>query len=206
MVRATVITKAACLEGNIGGVRVTKAEIGDQQLRIQTQLKTADALTQIGNRYKEFGLKDKANEKYDQALAVCDDVADEARNSAEPFSNKPTSAVEHLLRDGQARPGAAMCQRLQNEFRAVASLTTRCLQLGDVAKKSGDLQRAISIYSRLEAMKTSQLRAKPSSALQSATRRWRKRRRIKPLWPKWKTGLSGVQEGLRPVPRKRSRG
>lgn len=32
------------------------------------------------------------------------------------------------------------------------------LQLGDVAKKAGDLQRAISIYSRLEAMKTSQLR------------------------------------------------
>ena len=55
---------ARCLEGNIGGVRVTKAEISDQELRIQTQLRTADALTQIGNRYKEFGLMEQADAKY----------------------------------------------------------------------------------------------------------------------------------------------
>src|SRR6185436_13120814 len=69
---------ARCLEGNIGGVRVTKAEISDQELKIQTQLRTADALTQIANRYKEFGLHAKANEKYSQALTVCEDVAEEA--------------------------------------------------------------------------------------------------------------------------------
>ncbi|MCE9526669.1 MAG: tetratricopeptide repeat protein, partial [Planctomycetales bacterium] len=74
-----VTAVARCLEGNIGGVRVTKAEISDQELRIQTQLKTADALTNIGNRYKEFGLKEKAEEKYTQALSVCEDVAEDAR-------------------------------------------------------------------------------------------------------------------------------
>ncbi len=54
-----VQASARCLEGNIGGVRVTKAEISDVELKIQTQLRTADALTQIGNRYKEFGLAER---------------------------------------------------------------------------------------------------------------------------------------------------
>jgi TolA-binding protein len=76
---------AKALEGNIGGVRVTKAEISDQELKIQTQLRTADALTQIGNRYKEFGLQAKANDKYDQAIAVCEDVANEAQKLRGPL-------------------------------------------------------------------------------------------------------------------------
>lgn len=155
----TVITKVTCLEGNIGGVRVTKAEITDQQLRVQTQLKTADALTQIGNRYKEFGLKDKAVEKYDQALAVCDDVADEARKLGGALLEQTYVQLWNIyFAMDKLDLAAAMCQRLQNEFPSSGFVDDAMLQLGDVAKKSGDLQRAISIYSRLEAMKTSQLR------------------------------------------------
>lgn len=155
----TVITKAACLEGNIGGVRVTKAEITDQQLRVQTQLKTADALTQIGNRYKEFGLKDKAKEKYDQALAVCDDIADEARKLGGALLESTYVQLWNIyFAMDKLDLAAAMCQRLQNEFPSSGFVDDAMLQLGDVAKKGGDLQRAISIYSRLEAMKTSQLR------------------------------------------------
>lgn len=155
----TVITKAACLEGNIGGVRVTKAEITDQQLRVQTQLKTADALTQIGNRYKEFGLKDKAVEKYDQALAVCDDIADEARKLGGALLESTYVQLWNIyFAMDKLDLAAAMCARLQNEFPSSGFVDDAMLQLGDVAKKAGDLQRAISIYSRLEAMKTSQLR------------------------------------------------
>lgn len=155
----TVITKAACLEGNIGGVRVTKAEITDQQLRVQTQLKTADALTQIGNRYKEFGLKDKAKEKYDQALAVCDDIADEARKLGGALLESTYVQLWNIyFAMDKLDLAAAMCSRLQNEFPSSGFVDDAMLQLGDVAKKAGDLQRAISIYSRLEAMKTSQLR------------------------------------------------
>lgn len=155
----TVIAKVACLEGNIGGVRVTKAEITDQQLRVQTQLKTADALTQIGNRYKEFGLKEKAIEKYDQALAVCDDVADEARKLGGALLEQTYVQLWNIyFAMDKLDLAAAMCSRLQNEFPSSGFVDDAMLQLGDVAKKSGDLQRAISIYSRLEAMKTSQLR------------------------------------------------
>ena len=53
---------------------------------------------------------------------------------------------------------AAMCQRLQNEFPASGFVDDALLQLADVAREQGDLNRAISIYSRLVNMKTSQLR------------------------------------------------
>ena len=155
----TVVAKVACLEGNIGGVRVTKAEITDQQLRVQTQLKTADALTQIGNRYKEFGLKEKAFEKYDQALAVCDEVADEARKLGGALLESTYVQLWNIyFAMDKLDLAAAMCSRLQNEFPSSGFVDDAMLQLGDVAKKSGDLQRAISIYSRLADMKTSQLR------------------------------------------------
>src|SRR5207237_1118933 len=52
-----LVFKARCVEGSLGGVRVTQAQISDQELRIKTLLKTASATTNIGNRYKEFGLK-----------------------------------------------------------------------------------------------------------------------------------------------------
>jgi TolA-binding protein len=154
-----VLARAACLEGNIGGVRVTKAEITDEQLRVQTQLKTADALTQIGNRYKEFGLKDKAAEKYEQALDVCDEIHAEARKLGGALLEQTYVQLWNIyFAMDKLDLAAAMCSRLQNEFPSSGFVDDAMLQLGDVARKSGDLQRAIGIYSRLSAMKTSQLR------------------------------------------------
>jgi TolA-binding protein len=150
---------ARCLEGNIGGVRVTKAEISDQELKIQTQLKTADALTQIGNRYKEFGLKDKANEKYNQALTVCEEVADDARKLGGGLLESLYVELWNIyFAMDRLELAAAMCQRLQSEFPNSGFVDDALLQLADVAKKQGDLQRAIGIYTRLVGMPTSQLR------------------------------------------------
>jgi TolA-binding protein len=154
-----VTSVARCLEGNIGGVRVTKAEISDQELRIQTQLKTADALTNIGNRYKEFGLKEKAEEKYTQALSVCEDVAEDARKLGGNLLEQTYVQLWHIyFAMDKLDLAAAMCQRLQSEFPQSGFVDDALLQLGEVARKQGDLQRAIGIYSRLVAMQTSQLR------------------------------------------------
>ena len=71
-----VISSAKCIEGNVGGVRVTKTRIDDEELRLRTELKTAAALAEIGNHYKEFGLADKAKVKYMEAIAVGEAVAD----------------------------------------------------------------------------------------------------------------------------------
>ena len=43
------------------------------------KISTASALTNIGNRYKEFGLKSNATAKYEQALDVCEDIMKDAR-------------------------------------------------------------------------------------------------------------------------------
>ena len=74
-----VSASAKCIEGNVGGVRVTKTRIDDEELRLSTELKTAAALAEIGNHYKEFGLADKAKTKYQEALAIGEDTAKAAR-------------------------------------------------------------------------------------------------------------------------------
>jgi TolA-binding protein len=150
---------AKALEGNIGGVRVTKAEISDQELKIQTQLRTADALTQIGNRYKEFGLTAKAKEKYEQAIAMCEEVANDARQIRGPLLEQLYVQLWNIyFAMDQLELAAAMCQRLQNEFPNSGFVDDALLQLAEVARKQGDLQRAIGIFTRLVAMENSQLR------------------------------------------------
>jgi len=155
----TIQAVAKCLEGNIGGVRVTRAVISDQELRVQTQLKTADALTNIGNRYKEFGLKDKADEKYGQALGVCEEITDEARKLGGSLLEQTYVQLWRIYfeRD-QLDLAAAMCQRLQTEFPASGFVDDALLQLGEVAKKQADFNRAIAIFTRIVNMPTSQLR------------------------------------------------
>lgn len=153
------VAAAKCLEGNIGGVRVTKAEISDQELKIQTQLKTADALTQIGNRYKEFGLKEQATAKYEQALTVCEEVAEDSRKLGGSLLESLYVQYWNIyFAMDRLELAAAMCQRLQNEFPNSGFVDDALLQLAEVARKQGDLQRAIGIFTRLVAMPTSQLR------------------------------------------------
>ncbi|MBC8876891.1 MAG: tetratricopeptide repeat protein [Planctomycetes bacterium] len=150
---------ARCLEGNIGGVRVTRAVITDEELRIQTKLKTASALTNIGNRYKEFGLKENAQKKYDQALDVCGEIMGEARKLGGQMLEQTYVQLWHIYFEmDQLNMAAAMCQRLQREFPESGFLDDALLQLAEVARKQGDLNRAIGIYTRLVRMPTSQLR------------------------------------------------
>ena len=150
---------AKCLEGNIGGVRVTRTEITDQELRVQTQLKTADALTKIGNRYKEFGLDTKAKQKYDQALATCESVMPDVRRLRGRLLEETYVQLWHVYFEmDRLNLAAAMCERLQREFPASGFVDDALLQLGDVARAEGDINRAIGIYTRLANMQTSQLR------------------------------------------------
>jgi len=154
-----VLASALCVEGNLGGVRVTRAQISDQELRIQTQLKTASALTNIANRYKEFGLKKNADAKYDQALKVCEEITVDARKLGGKLLEETYVQLWRIYYEMDNLPlAAAMCQRLQTEFPESGFVDDALLQLADVVRKQGDHQKAISIYSRLVAMQTSQLR------------------------------------------------
>ncbi len=156
---AVLTSKGRCLEGNIGGVRVTRALISDEELRVQTQLKTADALTRIGNRYKEFGLKKKAEEKYGQALGVCEQIMPDVQKLRGRLLEETYVQLWHIYFEmDRLNLAAAMCERLQREFPASGFVDDALLQLADVARVEGELNRAIGIYTRLANMKTSQLR------------------------------------------------
>lgn len=155
----TIVLKVKCIEGNIGEVRVTRSVINDQELRIQTQLKTASALTNIASRYKEFGLKKNADAKYEQALLVCDEISDDAQRLGGRLLEELYVQLWHIYFEmDNLELAATMCQRLQREFPQSGFVDDALLQLADVVRKQGDLQRAIGIYTRLVEMKTSQLR------------------------------------------------
>ena len=154
-----VQSEARCIEGNLGGVRVTRAVISDLELRLQTELKTAGALTNIASRYKEFGLKSNANDKYKQALAVCEKVARSASKLGGRLLEETYVQLWQIYFEmDRLELAAAMAQRLQREFPNSGFVDDALLQLADVARKRGNLQRAIGIYNRLVSMKTSQLR------------------------------------------------
>jgi len=154
-----VQSEARCIEGNLGGVRVTRAVISDLELRLQTELQTAGALTNIASRYKEFGLKSNANDKYMQALAVCEKVARSASKLGGKLLEETYVQLWQIYFEmDRLELAAAMAQRLQREFPNSGFVDDALLQLADVARKRGNLQRAIGIYNRLVSMKTSQLR------------------------------------------------
>ncbi len=138
---------------------MTRAEIQDQELLVRTKLKTASALTNIGNRYKEFGLKRNADAKYEEALKVCEEITDMARTLGGRLLEDTYVQLWRVYYEmDRLNLAAAMAQRLQREFPNSAYIDDALLQLADVARKQGDLNRAIGVYRRLVSMETSQLR------------------------------------------------
>lgn len=155
----TVRIEARTLEGNLGEVRATRAEISDQELRVQTQLKTASALTNIGNRYKEFGLKRNAAGKYQEALDLCEDILQEASKLGGRLLEETYVQLWRIYFEmDKLELAASMCQRLQSEFPDSGFVDDALLQLANVTRKQGDLQRAVGIFYRLVQMPTSLLR------------------------------------------------
>ncbi len=155
----TAIFDAKCIEGNLGGVRVTKAMISDRELRVQTQLKTAHALTNIGNRYKEFGLKKNADAKYEQALDLCEEIMAEAQKLGGKLLEETYVELWQIYYQmDKLELAAAMAERLQRDFPNSGFVDDALLQLADVALKQNNFNRAIGVYQRLVQMQTSQLR------------------------------------------------
>lgn len=155
----TVVFEARAIEGNLGGVRVTRAQISDEELRIRTKLRTADALTNIGNRYKEFGLKTNSQTKYEQALGVCEEIMLEATKLGGRLLEETYVQLWKIYFEmDRLELAAALAERLQREFPNSGFVDDALLQLADVARKQGDLTRAIGIYTRLVNMQDSQLR------------------------------------------------
>jgi len=154
-----LFTAAKCVEGNLGGVRVTRTEIGDAELALKTKLKTASALTQIGTQYRDFGLDDKAKRKYQEALGVCEEIAAEARKIGGGLLEETYVQLWRIyFAMDRLNLAAAMSLRLQREFPESIYLDEAILQQARVAQKSGDHARAIALYTNLTRLTKSQLR------------------------------------------------
>jgi len=150
---------AVCIEGSLGAVRVAKAQISDEDLRLRTQLKTANALTQIGNHYKEFGLEDPARIKFQEALEVAEEAAKRASEIESIFLEQCYVQLwEIYFALDNLRLAAAMSQRLMREFPESTFIDDAMLKQAEIARKQGAFKDAITLYASLLKLKASDLR------------------------------------------------
>jgi len=155
----TVIFKARVVEGSLGSVRVSQTQISDQELRVKTQLKTASALTNIGNRYKEFGLKQHADTKYQQAMTMCEEISHEAQKlGGRTLEETYVQLWKIYFEMDKLDLAAAMSQRLQRDFPNSEFVDAALLSLATVARKQNQMQRAIGIYHSVLRLEKSPLR------------------------------------------------
>ena len=147
------------IEGNLGEVRVTRTEISDEDLRLKTKLRTASALTEVGNHYKEFGLNDKADLKYVEALDVCEKILTEARQVGGKLLEETYVQLWRIyFAMDKLDLALGMSRRLLNEFPASSFVDEAMLQQAHVERKRENFTRAINLYSSIAKLPTSPLR------------------------------------------------
>jgi len=151
--------RAVCIEGSLGDVRVAKAQIPDEDLRLRTKLKTARALTKIGSHYKEFGLDDPARMKFREALEVAEEAAARARELQSPVLEQCYVQLwEIYFALDDLRLAVAMSQRLMREFPESTFIDDAMLKQAEIARKQGGFREAIALYGSLLKLNASNLR------------------------------------------------
>jgi tetratricopeptide (TPR) repeat protein len=146
-------------EGNLGEVRVTRTDISDEELRLKTKVRTATALTEVGNHYKEFGLNAKADLKYAEALAVCEEILDQARKVGGMLLEETYVQLWRIyFAMDELDLALGMSKRLLAEFPASAFIDEAMLQQAHVERKRDNHLRAISLYESITKLPDSPLR------------------------------------------------
>ncbi len=147
------------IEGNLGEVRVTRTEISDEELRLKTQLSTASALTEVGNYYKEFGLNEKADLKYTEALEVCEKIHTQANEVGGKLLEQTYVQLWRIyFAMDQLDLALSMSRRLLKEFPTSSFVDEAMLQQAHVERKRENFPRAISLYSSIAKLPSSPLR------------------------------------------------
>ena len=147
------------IEGNLGEVRVTRTEISDEELRLKTQLQTASALTEVGNYYKEFGLTEKADLKYTEALDVCEEILVEAQEVGGKLLEETYVQLWRIyFAMDQLDLALGMSLRLLEQFPTSAFVDEAMLQQAHVERKRENYPRAISLYAAIAKLPSSPLR------------------------------------------------
>lgn len=151
--------EARIIEGNLGEMRVTRTEINDAELSLKTRLRTAFALTEVGNHYKEFGLNDKADLKYTEALDVCENILEESRAVGGKLLEETYVQLWRIyFAMDQLDLALGMSKRLLAEFPTSAFIDEAMLQQAHVERKRENYTRAIGLYSSIAKLPNSPLR------------------------------------------------
>ncbi|MFK7851721.1 MAG: tetratricopeptide repeat protein [Akkermansiaceae bacterium] len=151
--------EARIIEGNLGEMRVTRTEISDQELNLKTRLRTATALTEVGNQYKEFGLKDKADLKYTEALDVCEDILEQSLEIGGSLLEETYVQLWRIyFAMDQLDLALGMSRKLLADFPNSAFIDEAMLQQAHVERKRENYSRAIGLYSSVAKIPNSPLR------------------------------------------------
>jgi TolA-binding protein len=162
----TVTSEARCVEGHLGEVTVAKSQISDTELRIRTLLKTADALTHVGNFYKEFGIEEKAAAKFTEALQIAEEATAQAAKSLTAAKEECYVQLWRIyFAMEMLDPALAVSERLQAEFPASAFIDEAIFQQAQVARKKKDPGRAVALFTSLLRLQKSPLRGEAQYAL-----------------------------------------
>ncbi len=153
------IAEARCIEGNLGNVRVTKTDIDDAELRIKTKLRSSDALTHIGDHYKDFGLQSKADLKYEEALATAGEVLKEARQlGGSILENTYVQLWRTYFAMGNYNLAVSMSQRLMQEFPESTFVDEAMLKQADAFREQAKFPDAIRLYGSILRLNDSPLK------------------------------------------------
>lgn len=153
------VAEARVIEGNLGEMRVTRTDIPDEELRLKTRLRTASALTEVGNHYKEFGLVEKAGRKYTEALDVCEGVLDQSRAvGGQLLEDTYVQLWRIYFAMDRLELALGMSRRLLDEFPDSAFVDEAMLRQAHVERERGNHGRAIGLYSSVAGLPASPLR------------------------------------------------
>jgi len=145
-VRATVQT----VTGSLGDVKVANQEIRDQQLELQTRLKKAEALTNIGRIYKQLGLKEQADHHFKQGVEECEALASRARNlGGDVLETMYVRLWRLYLELEELDKAATICLALQKEFPNSQFVDEALLGLGETSMKKNEYDKAIGVFKRV---------------------------------------------------------
>jgi len=150
---------AMLVEGDLGDVRVAQAMISDPELRLKTHLRTAQALTQVGSHYRDFGLASHARTKFGEALEVCREALEEAREVGGSLLEQTYVQLWRIyFAMGEHGQATQMAGRLQREFPESAFVDEAILQQAHAALEAGELARAATLYQSVVGLSGSGLR------------------------------------------------
>jgi tetratricopeptide (TPR) repeat protein len=150
---------AMLVEGDLGDVRVAQAMISDPELRLKTHLRTAQALTQVGSHYRDFGLASHARTKFGEALEVCREALEEARGVGGSLLEQTYVQLWRIyFAMGEHGQATQMAGRLQREFPESAFVDEAILQQAHAAREAGELARAATLYQSVVGLSGSGLR------------------------------------------------